>query len=238
MRILVLSDIHANWAALSALDEEFDRCLFLGDLVDYGSDPAPCVDWVMEHAHIGVRGNHDHAVVQRISPRPGRGLRGWTAATRELQLARLTSRHLKYLSRLPLSHTFTLDGTRFHLVHATPRDPLDEYLPDTIDSWRPMVEKLAADIVCVGHTHLQFVLEVGSTRVLNPGSIGQPRDGDPRAAYAIIDNGRIELKRARYDIDKAVAHLRASGVDEKVVELADWVLHHGGIPQLDRATDL
>ena len=66
MRILVVSDIHANWAALAAIDQPFDVCLCLGDLVDYGPDPAPCVRWAMEHATYAIRGNHDHGVAQGI----------------------------------------------------------------------------------------------------------------------------------------------------------------------------
>ena len=97
--------------------------------------------------------------------------------------------------QLPVTHRVTLAGKRFLLVHATPRDPLDEYLLQDPEIWARRLQNVEADIVCVGHSHMQFNLQVDGTVVLNPGSVGLPRDGDPRAAYAIIDDYRIELKR-------------------------------------------
>ncbi|MEO1997136.1 MAG: metallophosphoesterase family protein, partial [Planctomycetaceae bacterium] len=84
MKILVVADIHSNWRALEAIDEQFDACLFLGDLVDYGTEPAPCVEWVRSQATHAIRGNHDHAVAQRIPARGGQGFKALTAATRPI----------------------------------------------------------------------------------------------------------------------------------------------------------
>ena len=130
MKILVLADIHANWPALSAIDESFDACLFLGDLVDYASNPVPCIEWVRDNATAAVRGNHDHAVAQKIVARGGTGFRQLAAATRPLQWKVLSPQHLKYLARLPVTRHVRLEESRFALVHATPRDPMDEYLVD------------------------------------------------------------------------------------------------------------
>ena len=95
MKILVLADIHANWPALAAIaaKETFDACLFAGDLVDYGTDPVPCVEWIREHARAAVRGNHDHAVAQKVSARGGTGFRQLAAITRPLQWAVLQPTH-------------------------------------------------------------------------------------------------------------------------------------------------
>ena len=82
MRILVVSDIHANWPALAAIDEPHDLCLCLGDLVDYGPDPLPCVRWAMEHADHAIRGNHDHGVSQGIEVSGEHGYRYLTGLTR------------------------------------------------------------------------------------------------------------------------------------------------------------
>ena len=76
----------------------------------------------------------------------------------------------------------TLDNTRYLLVHATPRDPLDEYALPDVDFWVRRLQNVEADVICVGHTHQPYVLEVGDKLVINPGSVGQPRDGDPRAS--------------------------------------------------------
>ena len=140
MRILVLADIHSNWQALSAIDEQYDACLFLGDLVDYGTDPLPCVDWVRTHATQAIRGNHDHAVAQKISARGGQGFKGLTAATRPLHWQHLDTQQLQFLGQLPVTKRFDLGDLSFLMVHATPRDPLDEYLTDDLDAWRDRLE--------------------------------------------------------------------------------------------------
>ena len=91
----------------------------------------------------------------------------------------------------------TLENTCYLMVHATPRDPMDEYAVADVNFWAPRLQDLHSTVVCVGHTHFPYVLEVGDNLVVNPGSLGQPRDGDPRASYAIIDNHRVDLKRDR-----------------------------------------
>lgn len=228
MKILLLADIHANWPALSAIDESFDACLFLGDLVDYGSNPAPCIDWVRANARFAVRGNHDHAVAQRIVAKGGSGFRELAAATRPLNWRVLAPHHLKYLARLPVTASFVLDGLRFLLVHATPRDPLDEYLIDDPAGWNLRLQGIEADIVCVGHSHVQFHLDLNGVQIVNPGSVGQPRDGDPRCAYAVIEDGRISFRRVAYDIDAAVLQMREAGIEPHALALAESALRTGG----------
>lgn len=228
MKVLVLADIHANWPALSAISEAFDACLFVGDLVDYASNPVPCVEWIKTHATAAVRGNHDHAVAQRIIPRGGSGFRQLAAATRPLQWNALAPSHLKFLARLPVTRQIRLGNTRFAMLHATPRDPLDEYLVDDPASWQAQLRGTDADIVCVGHSHVQFHLEIDGIQVLNPGSVGQPRDGDPRCAYAVVEDGKVQLRRVEYDIDATVDHLRRAGIDPDVLAMAEATLRSGG----------
>jgi diadenosine tetraphosphatase ApaH/serine/threonine PP2A family protein phosphatase len=84
------------------------------------------------------------------------------------------------------------------------------------------------DFVCVGHTHLPMHLQLEKTQIVNPGSVGQPRDGDPRAAYAIIDGGQVEFRRVPYDIDRTIQHMRDCGIDEAVVDKAERILRNGG----------
>jgi putative phosphoesterase len=228
MKILVLADIHANWPALSAIRESFDACFFLGDLVDYASNPVPCVEWVQAHATAAVRGNHDHAVAQRIVARGGSGFRKLAAATRPLQWEALAPRHLKYLARLPVTRHLRVDGIKFALMHATPRDPMDEYLADDPAAWQSRLNGIDAEIVCVGHSHIQFRLEFEGIQVVNPGSVGQPRDGDPRCAYAVIEDGKIDLRRVAYDIDATLEHLKESGIEADSLAMADAALRSGG----------
>jgi putative phosphoesterase len=228
MRILILADIHSNWAALSSIREEFDACFVLGDIVDYGCDPLPCNDWTHQHATAAVRGNHDHAVAQRVTPRGGGGYRRLAAETRPINWNLIDSFRTKFLARLPLTLSVTLEGKRFFLVHGSPRDPLDEYLPVEADAWRARLEGIDADFICTGHTHVPMDLEVDGRRIINPGSVGQPRDGDPRASYAIIDDGNVSFHRVDYDIDAAVEQMRVAGLAEWAVELNEAVLRSGG----------
>ena len=145
----------------------------------------------------------------------------------------LSGLHMKYLTRMPVTRKVTLDGLRFYLVHATPRDPFDEYLREDKAAWETRLNGIDADFVLVGHTHIPFALQLDGPMVINPGSIGQPRDGDPRAAYAIIENGKVELRRVEYDIDATLKHMRDSGVDSDTLDFAALVLHSGG--QFDHA---
>jgi putative phosphoesterase len=228
MRILVVGDIHSNWLALEAIDEEYDQCIVLGDIVDYGTDPLPCIDWVRRHADASVRGNHDHAVAQRVAAAGTTGYRRLAAATRPLNWNLLDSRRTKFLARLPVTARLRADKWNFLLVHATPRDPMDEYLNADATAWQQRLEGIEADFVSVGHSHVPFHLDLDGIQVVNPGSVGQPRDGDPRAAYAIIDNGQVVLKRVEYDIEACINHIRHSGIENWAIELSAAILRTGG----------
>jgi putative phosphoesterase len=228
MKILLLADIHANWVALTAIQETFDVCLFLGDLVEYGTEPVPCIDWVRKHVHVAIRGNHDHATAQRVETSSGAGCRRLASATRALNATLLSPSHFKFLARLPVTTTITLDGRTFYLVHATPRDPMDEYLGNDPQAWTQRLTGIDADFVCVGHTHLPLELDLNGRRLINPGSVGQPRDGDPRAAYAVIENGKVSFRRAAYDIDAVVRQMRTTGLDEDAIAIAEDMLRSGG----------
>jgi putative phosphoesterase len=237
MRILVVSDIHANWPALAAINEPHDLCLCLGDLVDYGPDPGPCVRWAMRNARYAVRGNHDHGVAQGVPVNGERGFRYLTRASRPLMWDALGHDERRYLLQLPLTQRVTLNGKRFLLVHGTPRDPLDEYLMKDRATWSKRVQNAEADIVCVGHSHMQFNLLVDGVVVLNPGSVGMPRDGDPRAAYAVIDDGRIELKRVEYPVEETIARVEASALPDQAKQLLGQCLRLGHMPDDDLEPD-
>jgi putative phosphoesterase len=230
MRILILADIHANWPALQALNEPCDLCLCLGDLVDYALEPAPCIDWVRRNAHHVVRGNHDHGVAQHVTVQGRNGFRYLTSVTRPLTRERLREEDLRYLSRLPLTQMLTLDDTRYLLVHATPRDPLDEYAPPDVELWKRRLQNVEADVVCVGHTHQPYVLEVDNKLVINPGSLGQPRDGDPRGSYAIIEDNQVELRRLEYPVAETLRVIQESGLPEEARETLAAVFRTGEVP--------
>jgi len=233
MRILLLADIHANWAALQAIQEPFDACLFLGDLVDYGLEPTPCIQWVREHATAAVRGNHDHGVAQHVKVQGKNGFKYLTGETRKLTQERITSEDRRFLGALPISKRITLDNVKFLMVHATPRDPLDEYSIADADFWSRRLADIDAQVVCVGHTHYPYILEVGDKLVINPGSVGQPRDGDPRTSYAIIENQRVELKRIEYPVEDTVNIILQSALPEPAKSQLVEVFRSGGISKPD-----
>jgi putative phosphoesterase len=228
MRILLVADLHANWPALQAIQETCDVCLCLGDLVDYGVEPAPCIEWVRQKANFAVRGNHDHGVAQNVTVVARSGFKYLTSITRPITRARLSEDDLRFLSRLPVTRTLTFEDIRFFLVHATPRDPLDEYATDDAEFWARCLEKVDADVICVGHTHQPYVLEVGDKLVINPGSVGLPRDADPRASYAVIENNRVELKRIEYPVETTVQAVLDSPLPEPAKEVLADIFRTGG----------
>jgi putative phosphoesterase len=227
MRILVIADIHGNWPALQALSEPHDICLCLGDLVDYALEPKPCIDWVRRNTQHAIRGNHDHGMAQNVTVVGRTGFKYLSGVTRALVRPTLDDGELHFLGRMPVSRMVTLDNTRFLLVHATPRDPLDEYAPADAEFWHRRLQNVEADVVCVGHTHQPYVLEVGDKLVLNPGSMGQPRDGDPRACYAVIEDFKVELKRVAYPVEDAVRPILASALPDQAKEMLAEVLRTG-----------
>ena len=213
MRILVVSDLHANPAALAAVREPFDACLCLGDLVEYGPEPGPCIEWVRRNRAVSVRGNHDHGAAQEVEVQGASGFRYLTMASRKATAKKLTAADRRFLADLPTSKMLTLGGLRFLLVHASPRDPLDEYVPPDSAAWAARIAGLHVDFVLAGHTHVPFVLQIGKTTVLNPGAVGLQRDGDPRARYAVIEDGKVELKAVEYDVEATVSAVLANGLD-------------------------
>ena len=213
MKILVVSDVHANWEALRRIPEDCDAVLFIGDLVDYGPQPKECLAWMRAHATAVVSGNHDFAVANRLSARCAPRFQPLADATADLMWRLLDEDEIAYQRGFPITADLTLGGVRFHLVHATPSDPLYTYLPPPEEArWAAEVERLDADVLLVGHTHLPMILRVGTKLVVNPGSVGQPRERDPRAAYAIIEDGVPRLCRTEYDIEASVRLLAKRGL--------------------------
>lgn len=243
MKTLLLADIHSNFVALQAVlhetrNETFDRIIFSGDLVDYGLDPEPCVEWCFESRAVAVRGNHDHAVAQRIRAKGGSGFRALAAATRPAHWSLMSPKCLKYLGRLPVTQfERTPEGT-FFVIHGTPRDPLDEYLMADPSGWSSRLDGIEADFVIVGHTHVQFDIDADGTRVINPGSVGQPRDGVPGAAYAVLEDDVVDFRRASYDVDLAVDAVRKVASEQWIVDLTDALLRRGGAVTRDEMNEI
>jgi predicted phosphodiesterase len=230
MRVAVLSDIHSNLVALDTVLASIgtvDAIWHLGDIVGYGPEPVAAIGRLREVGAIGVRGNHDDAAaggstIDSFNP-DGYAAMLWTRD-------RIGDPERAYLAALP--ETLVPAGTDFTLAHGSPRDPIWEYLV----SQEAAEENLAAFATpwcLVGHSHLPLVfrqyrghmgsalVESGSQLalddgrlILNPGSVGQPRDGNPEASYLILDTsaGRVTWHRIAYDIAATQAAMLAAGL--------------------------
>lgn len=232
MRALVISDLHANWPALEAVlaAESFDRLLVIGDLVSYGPHAPEVVDCIRRQATLAVRGNHDEALAHWADCRCAPSSKPLAEATRARHREQLTREQVAFLGGLPATASTSLDGLTLFAVHASPRDHFYRYTLTPGATEQHLAEEAGdvdADYVLLGHTHLPMVRRVGERVLVNPGSVGQPRDGDPRASYAVIDDGRVTLKRAAYDIERTVRDLRGLGLEEDVANRLIAILREG-----------
>ena len=232
MPFLIVSDVHSNREALEAVladaRGQYDRIVCLGDLAGYGADPNFTVDWARADVSAIVRGNHDKlcaGLESFYAYRPAaRAAAEWTATV-------LTAENRDYLERLPRG---PLPYEGFDLVHGSPTDE-DEYLMSPADV-STIRHEIDARLSFFGHTHLQggfliarnhimpidrnraLELEGHHTYLVNPGSVGQPRDGDPRAAYAIYfpKDHVVEFRRVAYDAARAAEKIRAAGLPDSL----------------------
>jgi len=230
MRLLLFSDVHANLEALQAVIAAagpVDRCLFLGDVVDYGPSPAECFRLWRELAWAAVKGNHDAAVAEGFDCGWYGGISG---DIRRFQAQQLDQPALAFLAGLPETCSLQIAGARFFLVHARPRQPLEGYLLPSLaeDELAAELAGVEADFVLLGHAHHQYWRQLGGMTVINPGSVGQPRDGDPRAAYALWEDGAVSLHRVEYDLAGTCRRLAAAPIREGDQEVLCAILQAGG----------
>ena len=231
MTTVLLSDIHANLEALEAVlgavdERKPDRVLCLGDVVGYGASPNECLDLVRRRSQLVLLGNHDAAAsggpeAARFNVY-ARAAAEWTART-------LTRENREYLQKLPL----TSAQSGFLCVHASPATPRDwEYLLDRFDA-EPQFAYFSEPVCFIGHTHQPavfqadpagtrslpprtFRLEPHRRYIVNVGSVGQPRDRDPRACFVVLQEGSgdLEYVRVPYDVEGAQAKIRAAHLPE------------------------
>ena len=229
MKIVIISDIHGNYDALSALADDYDELWVLGDLVNYGPEPGKVVDFVKQNAAAVVRGNHDHSIGYNEDPRCTPRYHDMADATRRYSESVLTPEQKQFLRNIPTEHNLQRGDARFYLVHAKPSDALFGYCPKDSEEWVRQVQLVYSDVVLVGHTHTPFVRQIGKRTLVNPGSLGQPKTGNPNACYAVWEEGRIELKSYPYAVEETVAKIRAMPVPIRVQQDLITVLQTGSV---------
>ena len=237
LRALIVSDIHSNLEAFQSVIDHangnggFHQIWQLGDLVGYGPDPAGCIDLLQEYDHMGVTGNHDMAAVGRL------GLERfniYAATAVRWTKTQLSDDHKDYLRKLPLR----VETNDFTAVHGSPRDPVWEYVVSTYTATANLGH-FSTRRCLVGHSHLPFICKFRDTGpefldfplnvtialedercIINPGSVGQPRDGVPTASYAVYDSdaGTITHRRTAYDIPATQQKMRERGLPEYLID--------------------
>ena len=241
MRYLVLSDIHSNWEALDAVlaksEGAYDEIVCCGDLVGYGADPNAVVDWARSEVKLIVRGNHDKVCAGLEDDLDWFNPVAKAAAlwTRDV----LTTANLDYLRSLPKG---PIDAEPFQLAHGSPLDE-DEYLVSASEA-QLLFPYLDNPLTFFGHSHLQggfawsrlrveaidkvrrdtekrfLDLKPDTAYLVNPGSVGQPRDRDPRAAYILYDpdDGYLSYHRVSYDVESTQEKIRKAGLPAMLAE--------------------
>lgn len=236
MPTAVISDIHANLDALQVVLADIDRrglkeIVCLGDVIGYGPDPCACLDLVIEKCQWSLMGNHDFAVLYEPTSfnTSAESSAFWTRRQFELEKdATLRRRRWEYLGSLEIRHV----AMGALCVHASPRRPINEYIfPDDVITAPTKMTQIfdRFESRCfVGHTHVAGVFtnepdfypppdltdqtykfSPAEKCIINPGSVGQPRDRDPRASYAIVHEDRVQFVRIEYDIDRVIAKVKA-----------------------------
>jgi diadenosine tetraphosphatase ApaH/serine/threonine PP2A family protein phosphatase len=234
--VAVISDVHANWHALEAVlaeveREEPDELWCLGDLVGYGPRPNPCCAAVERRAALCLAGNHDLGVLGAIDLDEFAGDAAVAARWTRGVLADGSRAFLQ-----SLSSSAAREGVE--LFHASPRDPVWEYVLSA-EAARVAFDMTQAPLVLVGHSHVPLAIALeadvldgglapGGTesrlgpgrRLLNPGSVGQPRDGDPRAAWLLLDLGAgvASFRRVEYELERTQAETRERGLPDALAE--------------------
>jgi predicted phosphodiesterase len=238
MRYLVISDIHANLEAFESVlqaAETWDATLFLGDLVGYGPSPNQCTELLLAQPNLtAVVGNHDVAALGQIDLDTFNPLAKFAALWTQREMTDDTKAYLESLAQVE-----EVDGVT--VVHGSPRDPVWEYL-ETVDQAPENFARFTTAACFVGHTHVPRIMTQepeskrnqvfvpnsddkldiadGVRRIINPGSVGQPRDGDPRAAFALYDSEAqsFQYQRVEYDLAKTQTKMTDAGLPDPLAE--------------------
>lgn len=220
MKIAIISDIHGNYPALEAvLDdierEQVDKIYCLGDLVGYYCMINEVIDTIRNKQIQTLTGNHDYALIYNDG-----------IINRSKTCTRILNRHIEeisktnrdYLKTLERSLSFEMGKTSFFCTHGGLDDPIDEYINEIDESYFEK-HNFDKDVFISGHTHMVRNESIGKWKYLNPGSVGQPRDGNPAASYLIITEKEYKHKRVSYNIDIIASEMKQKGYEQYIYEI-------------------
>ncbi len=212
MLVGLISDVHSNAVALQGVLSEFEKrgvkvILSAGDVVGYNPYPEETVDLFRRHKIVSIQGNHDRAVVTGDTSELNDAAAEAVTWTRNA----ISEKSLSYLAGLASSLEVRVDGIMICIAHGSLTNP-NEYIYEFSEELLPP----GCDLLVLGHTHIQGAAEFIFGSVVNPGSVGQPRDGDPRAAFAVLDTDTraVELERIEYDVDKVIEDISLADLPE------------------------
>ena len=218
MKFAVISDIHGNLPALEATLADLpiiDTILCCGDIVGYYPDVNEVCELLQKREVSAIRGNHDAYVLGLLQPDPAKREKYYTDWTR----SHLSEPSQRWLGSLPEERKVKADEFSLHLRHASPWDEETYIYPDS-----PSLAKISLkknEILILGHTHHPMLIQAGEGYVLNPGSVGQPRDWNPMAGYALIDtmSGRMEHRRVGYNLKEFQTRLQSLNWNPDLIEI-------------------
>jgi putative phosphoesterase len=233
MQIGIISDVHSNLHALTAVLHELDAhqvdlILCAGDILCYGADPNGVIALLRQRGIPVVTGNYDDAVAWgrlAAARKPSSsGTEHLKRAALSWTQAQVSPQHRHYLRGLPWSLNYRFDGVRVMMMHAG-IDYLDAWIhPDDPENMALLASQVQADVLILGHTHYAYTYSCEGLLFINPGAVGRALDGDTRASFATLDtaNQQVEFHRVTYDIDAAVRDIETSGIP---LEIAALVRH-------------
>lgn len=218
MKVAVISDIHGNLPALQAVLNDFppiDACVCCGDVVGYYPDAESVCNLLKDHQVFAIRGNHDACAAGLMMPLKEKAAAykiGWTRK-------HLSAQNLSWLRALPLEMRFLWGESRITLRHASPWDENTYLYRDSTELSDIKLKK--GEFIILGHTHHPMSIQVGNGMVLNPGSVGQPRDWNPLSSYAIFDSiaSYFEIRRVKYNISAYQDKLQDLGWERELIEI-------------------
>lgn len=216
MKIGIIADIHANSLALEAVldaagKESIERLLIAGDFVGYYFHPDAIMEQLASWDMCAIRGNHENLLASAVSdPTSLEKTEGVYGSGLRIALKTLTPDQLQKLTTLPETMAIERGGCRILLCHGSPWDTDMYVYPDSSREIRRRVASVEADIVVMGHTHYPMLIEVENKILVNPGSVGQPRNRKPGASWALLDTDtqKVDFRHEMYDVDRVVEEAR------------------------------